>query len=102
MMITINTKGLHISDTDREYIETKMEKITTLAKRLKDESSEIHVDVQHDQTKDAHDEITCLITVTIPKSTLRAEAHGGLVTEAVDLAKKKLLPQIEKYKTKFG
>lgn len=101
MMITIHSKGLHLSDEERVYIEQKMEKVSHLAKRLQDDASEIHVDVSHDQTKSVEDEITCVITVTVPRSTLHAEASGEKVTKAVDLAKQKLLPQIEKYKEKF-
>lgn len=101
MQIHIQAHHLHLNEEDMEYINMKMEKITTLSKRLKDDSSEIRVDVYHNQTKSVEDEIQCTITLHVPKDTLRAEAHGSKVHEAVDLAKKKLIPQIEVYKEKF-
>ena len=102
MIIDIHAKGMQLTDEEREYIETKMEKITQLAKRMKDESSVIRVEIHHDKTKSKEDEITCIITITIPKDTLRSEVQASIVTEAVDKAKKMLIPQIEKYKEKFS
>ena len=102
MKIIIHTNGLTLKESDEQYIQEKMKKVSTLAKRLQDESSEIGVEVDHDKTRAAEDEITVKIHVKVPRDHLEASAHGSLVTEAVDKAKKKLLPQIEKYKDKFG
>ncbi|MBT4936883.1 ribosome-associated translation inhibitor RaiA [Candidatus Peregrinibacteria bacterium] len=102
MQIHTQAHGLKLTEEDREYIDMKMEKITTLSKRLKDDSSEIRVDIYHSPTKASDDEIRCTITLHIPKNTLRAESHGSKVHEALDLAKQKLIPQIEVYKEKFA
>lgn len=102
MKINIHAKGLHLSEQETQYIDQKMEKVTSLAKRLKDESSEIRVEIDLNDTKSKDQAITCVITLFVPRSTIRGEAHGKLVTEAVDLAKQKLIPQIEAYKAKLG
>ncbi len=101
MKVIIHAKGLTLKKEEDEYIIAKMEKISTLAKRIKDESSEIKIDISHDVTKAKEESITCVIKVFVPKDTLVSEANGSIVTEALDLAKKQLIPQIEKYKTKF-
>ena len=102
MKILIHTKKLTLTEEEQAYIEKKMEKISDLSKRIKDESSEIKVEIDRDDTKATEDSLSCAITIIIPKETLRAESHGTFVKEVVDIAKKKLIPQIEKYKEKFS
>ena len=102
MKINIHAKGFHIKEDETQYVNQKMEKITNLAKRLKDESSEIKVEIDKNDTKKKEETITCIITLFIPHSTIRGVAKGMLVKETVDLAKQKLIPQIEEYKAKLG
>jgi ribosomal subunit interface protein len=101
MQIHIQGHKLKISQSETDYIHQKMEKIIRLAHRLKDDSSEIRVDVYHKTTKSPEDAISCTITLYVPKATLRGESHGNKVCESIDLAKQKLIPQIEAYKEKF-
>jgi len=102
MQINVSSKGFSLSESEMDYILKRMEKISQLGARLKDDSSEIKVEVEKLDAKDVHAQMNCAITVKIPRDTLRAEASGDLVTEAIDLAKAKILPQIEKYKEKFS
>jgi len=102
MQVNIHTKGLNLSDEEKNYILKKMEKISSLAKRIKDESSTIKVEIDKDKTKSEQDSIHCIINLHVPKETIRAESRAAWVKEAVDLTKKKLLPQIEAYKEKFS
>lgn len=101
MQIHIQGHKLKISQSENDYIHQKMEKIIKLAHRLKDDSSEIRVDVYHHASKAPEDAISCTITLYVPKATLRGESHGNQVCESIDLAKQKLIPQIATYKEKF-
>ena len=101
MIITTHSKGLVLTDEEKAYIQTKVETLAKYADRIKDDSSELRTDIVRKDTKSSSDAVTCVITMTIPKSTLRAEAHGALVKEAFDLAKPKLKQQIDTYKEKI-
>lgn len=100
MKINLYAKGLVLTDTETSYINSKMEKLSSMAKRIQDSSSEIRVDVIHEQTRDKSDSITCVITMYVPGSTLRVKENGTKVNEATDKAQEAMFPQIEKYKSK--
>jgi ribosomal subunit interface protein len=101
MKIRIYEKDIKLTLKEEEYVQTKMEKLMTMAKRIKDESTELRVDIRKKETKDKDDSITCVITLYVPKDTLRVSENGSKINEAVDKAQETMFPQIEKYKAKF-
>ena len=100
MQIKINTQHLTLNEGQEERIHSKIEKLTTLAGRLSDESSEIKVDLIYEQARRVEDAYVCHITFFVPGDTLRAEARHESLENAVDEVIDKLKPQIEHYKAR--
>lgn len=91
-------KGLSYSNRELTVLARKLGKLATYCKKLKDEDSFIRVEAERRPTKKDRDQVKVMLTVKLPKRTLRAESRRNLVTEAVDRALEKLEPQIKRYK----
>lgn len=93
-------KGFFYSDADLVKVATKLGKLATYCKKLKDPDSVIRVESEHSPTKKQSDQIKVMITIDLPKMQLRAESFKGKPIEALDRCIEKLEPQIAKYKAK--
>lgn len=91
-------KDFHYTDRDLLTVARKIGKLATHCRRLKDEGSSIRVEVEARETKKANDQIKMMITVTLPRKTMRAESRKPTVVECADRCVEKLEPQLTKYK----
>ncbi|MFH1012327.1 MAG: ribosome-associated translation inhibitor RaiA [Candidatus Peregrinibacteria bacterium] len=101
MQIKINTQHLHLYPQQEALVLKKVEHLTTLADRLTDESSQVRVDLAHEESRRSEDAYDCRITFFVPQDTLRAEAHGDTLVNALDEVIDKIKTQIEHYKAKI-
>lgn len=91
-------KGFHYNDRELMLVARKIGKLATYCKRIKDESSYIRVEAQMRKTEKKRDAMKVMITVKLPKKTLRAESRRPDAVEGVDRCIEKLTPQVLKYK----
>ncbi len=91
-------KGLHYSNDEFLMLARKLGKLATYCKRLKDEASFIRVEAEKRETKKDRDQVKVMITIELPRKTLRAESRRNDLIEAVDRCTEKLEPQLKKYK----
>ena len=101
MQIKFVLKNVSLGDDQKEYIESKVEKLSHLADRLADESTEFRVEVDHEESRMQEHAYQCIVTIFAPQETLRAEARSDTINNAVDDVVNKLKVQIEKYKAKI-
>lgn len=101
MQIKFHTQNVDLSPEREAYLKEKFEKLTHLADRIGDESSEIKVDLIHQASKKAEDTYECRLTLFVPNDTLRAEAHADNLESAVDEVLEKIKSPIERYKDKM-
>ena len=94
-------KGFHYNTSELLLIARKIGKLATYCKRAKDEGSYIRVEAEYRKTEKKRDQMKVMITVKLPKKTLRAESRRPDVSEAVDRCVEKLAPQVEKYKSQY-
>ncbi len=100
MQIKIHTQHLNLGESQEELILSKVQHLATLTERIKDDSSEIKVDLNHEQSRAQEDAYTCHITMFVPHDTLRAESSNSSLENSVDDVVSKLKAQIEHYKAK--
>ncbi len=98
MNITHFEKGIAYSDRELQTLARKIGKLATYCKKLKDADSAIRVEAERRPTKKNRDQVKVMITVELPKRTLRAESRRNKVLEAVDRAIEKIEPQLKRYK----
>lgn len=91
-------KGLSYSDRELLILARKVGKLATYCKTVKDESSVIRVEAERRATKKDRDQVKVMVTVELPRRTMRAESRRVQVIEALDRALEKLEPQIKRYK----
>jgi len=100
MEIKIHTQGLDLSEAQNEVIEKKITHLAELGGRLKDEATEVRVEFAYQEVKAKEDAYLCQVTFYPPHATIRAEARGEKVEDALDEVIDKIRPQIERYKDK--
>jgi len=100
MQVQIRSKDLNLSDTQKDYVQSKVDKLTNYAERIRDESSEIRVEIEKSESKNSDEKYVCQITMFVPGAVLRAETKESTVESAADSAEQKLITQIERYKSK--
>jgi len=81
-------------------VHKKVEKLTTYAACISDESSEIKVDIAYQKSKKPEDAYLCVLTFFVPHGTLRAEARHESLRSVIDEVIEKIKGQIEYYKAK--
>ena len=101
MQIKINTQHCHLNAEQEAAITAKLEHLAKLGSRLSDESSQIKVDLIHEESRSQTDAYQCHVTFFVPHDTLRAEARGVTIETALDEVIDKLKTQIERYKAKL-
>lgn len=100
MQVQIRSKDLNLSEIQKDYIQSKVDKLATFAERIKDESSEIRVEIEQSKSKNLDQKYVCQITMFVPGAVLRAETKEETVEAVIDSAEQKLIAQIERYKSK--
>ena len=100
MQIHIHEQHISLTDIQKERITEKVKKLTNLAARLGDESTEIKIEVEYQDTRREDQSHICRLTFFPPQATIRAEAMSDTLDNAVDEAVSKLKAQIERYKEK--
>lgn len=100
MQIRIISQNITLSDEQEAMITEKVEKLSTYAVRISDESTEIKVDIGYKNSKSPEDSYSCSLTLFVPGDTLRAEALDGSLRNVVDDTVEKIKGQIERYKDK--
>lgn len=100
MEIKMHTQNVELGAERETYIRQKFEKLTQFADRISDESSEIRVDLVHEETRETDDRYLCTLTLFIPGETIRAESRSGSLESAVDDVIEKIKKPIEHYKDK--
>jgi len=101
MQVKINTQQITLNPILEGKVNRTVEKLTGFADRISDESSEIKVDLMHEDSRSTDDAFVCCITIFAPQSTLRAEARSATIENAIDETEAKLRKQIEHYKNKL-
>lgn len=91
-------KDFKYTENELLLIARKIGKLATYCKRIKDEASTIRVEAERRPTEKKRDRMKVMITVELPKKTLRAESRRPDVIEAVDRCIEKLEPQVKRYK----
>jgi len=76
----------------------KIGKLATYCKRVTDEGSAIRVEAERRATKKSRDQLKVMITIKLPKKSLRAESRRTDVISALDRCIEKLEPQVKRYK----
>lgn len=100
MKINIHAKHLDLGPTQEDLVRQKFEKLVHLANRIDDESTEIRVDLEHEESRRQEDAYLCKLTLFVPGDTLRAEARGTTLEDCVDSVVEKIKGPISKYKEK--
>lgn len=91
-------KGVSYTDKDLLMLAKKIGRLATYCRRLKDEGSKIRVESESRNTKKEDDHVKVMLTVYLPKKTLRAESRKPHPLDALERCIEKLEPQIKKYK----
>lgn len=98
MRLLHREKHFHFRTDELLEVATKIGKLATFCKRVKDEASMITVDVEGRDTKKKNDQIKVVVSIDLPRKSLHAESRRSDVVEAVDRCVEKLEPQLKKYK----
>jgi putative sigma-54 modulation protein len=101
MQIKIKSQNLNLSDSQKEMINAKVGKLSHLADRLGDESTEIRVEVRHEKSRKPSDAYICQLTIFAPQAVIRCETRDESVENALDSSIDKIKTQIDRYKAKM-
>ena len=91
-------KGLSYNASELLIFARKISKLADYCETLKNEESSIRIETERRATKKKNDEVKVMITVTLPRETLRSESRRNRMIDAFDRAVKKLVPQLKRYK----
>ena len=100
MEIKLHTRDVRLGKEREKVIRQKFEKLCKFADRIGDESSEIKVELAHEEAKKIEDSYVCILTLFVPHDTLRAESRSASLETAVDEVLEKVKGPIERYKDK--
>jgi len=100
MIFSYRDDGYELSGNDKELIEAKISKLEKLDGRLSqadEDTVKVHVNVFRG-TRHESPNFGVKVQLTAPGASLRAEASGKTIADAVDEVERKLRAQIEKLK----
>jgi ribosomal subunit interface protein len=100
MLINLNSDKYELSDSQQNYIEEKLYALKKFFQKFTEETIQVKVVVEKNETLEQSRKIILRVTMSVPKALFRAEANAFTVEEGVDLIQDKLTRQIERYKTK--
>ncbi|MCF7836874.1 HPF/RaiA family ribosome-associated protein [Candidatus Gracilibacteria bacterium] len=92
-----NEDGYTLTDEDKKNIVEKISKLAKFSHLLNDESVKVHVEVVRGKKHESPN-FGLRVQVTVPGKSLRAEASGKTISDAVDEVERKLRAQIEKFR----
>lgn len=101
MKINIHSHKVNLSDSEKDYIEKKLEYLSHLGGKMQDESVHCEVNVSYDNTKISSNKIAMKVVLTVPKHLMHAELSAPTVNSAIDLIEDKLAAQVKKYISKM-
>ncbi len=101
MQIKIKSKHLNLSDQQKENIEAKVQKLSNLADRLNDESTEFRIELRHEKSRKSEDAYGCQLTIFAPNTVIRTETRQESIESAIDECMNKIRGPIERYKAKI-
>jgi len=101
MQIKIQSQNLSLSSEQKEFIETKVQKLVHLTDRLSDDSSEVKVNFDFGHSHNPEEAYKCIINFVVPRDLFHAEAKADSLDSALEAAIHKVRPQIEQYKDKM-
>jgi len=96
MQVTITGKNLEVTDTLREYIESRVARL----ERFLPSIDEARVDLSVQRSRSAGDRHTVQLTVRANGAILRAEDRSGDLRTSTDAVMDKMQRQVERYKGK--
>lgn len=102
MQINIIAQNLKLNKAQEGMISKKVEKLATFAARISDASSKIKVDISYEKTKKPEHAYYCMLTLFVPRDTLRAETRNESLRSVIDEVIEKVKGQIEHYKAKIS
>ncbi len=79
MQLQIVQKHIELNDTQKNYIEEKIEHLKKLGERVDDESTQVRVDVESNSIKTSNKNISLQVTIFLPHAVVRAEVFGVTV-----------------------
>ena len=101
MKIITKAKNFSLNESQKQFIDEKIVKIRELSKNLNDESHEIHIDFEVNETQKPEDKYSCVATANLKwHSTIRVEKKSDSVEKAFMEMKKVLVEDIKKLKNK--
>jgi ribosomal subunit interface protein len=100
MQIKIVAQNIKLNEAQEKMVRSKIEKLATYAARVSDESSEIKIDISHEKSKKPEHAFRCVLTLFVPRDTLRAKARHESLRSVIDEVVEKVKGQIERYKVK--
>lgn len=101
MEIKIHTRDVRLGVEREQEIRERFGKLTKFADRIGDESTEIRVDLIHEESRKKEDAYSCILTLFVPQDTLRAEGRSASLETAIDEVLEKIKGPIERYKDKL-
>ncbi len=101
MEVKIYTRDIHLGDKREIVIREKFGKLSKFADRIGDESTEIRVELAHEDAKKKDDAYVCILTLFVPQDTLRVETRSHSLETAIDDVLEKIKAPIEYYKEKM-
>ena len=78
----------------------KVGRLSRYCGKMMDESSIMKVETVSRDTKKQRDSVKVMISITLPKKTMRAESRKVKALDAIDRCCEKLEAQLKKYKEK--
>jgi len=100
MQIDITTHDIQVNPEHKEYALEKIAALGTLGERVDDASTKVKVELKKKRNRTEGKHVECQVTMSVPRSILRAEVHANQVAEAIDLAVAKLKKQVSRYASK--
>lgn len=102
MEVKIQTRDVVLRKKQEASIRAKFEKLSKFADRIGDESTEIRVELANEKSRKKEDAFLCILTMFVPKDTLRAESRSETLETAIDEVLEKIKGPIERYKDKIA
>lgn len=102
MKTELHTKGLSLNQDQTDYVNKKLQKISSMWKVVWDESSIMRVTIEKLSVEDKDHCISAHIVINLPrKRTISTTSAWRSVAEAIDLSESAVLAQIEHIKKHF-
>ena len=101
MKIELHTKNCSLTEHQREYVNKKLDKINSMWRVMKSDTSVIKATFEHLEVKDKQHNMSCHIVINLPKKDLVVDVLWQSIEEAIDIAEDKVLAELSKYKWKY-